>query len=94
MSGMKPKLRKIVFTKQPADMVAGAKSKALRVIVVDKNGNHDPAFDGAISVAMESVKLSASEAKKRPPNSTPKRLRATAPGCEDGVSNVFFVLPK
>jgi hypothetical protein len=91
---MKPTLRKLVFTKQPADIVVGATSNALSVIVLDENGNHDPDFGGPISVVMEDAPLSSDELKARPPNATPKRLRATAPGCEDGFSNVFYVLAR
>jgi len=94
MRSMKPTLRKIVFIKQPADIVVGATSNALRVIVVDENGDHDAAFDGPISIVMEDAPLSSDEIKTRPPNGNPKRLRATAAGCEDGVSNVFYILPR
>ena len=94
MGSMKPMLRKIVFVKQPTDIVVGATSNALRVIVVDENGDHDAAFDAPISIVMEDAPLSSDEIKTRPPNGSAKRLRATAPGCEDGVSNIFFVLPR
>jgi hypothetical protein len=94
MGNMKPTLRKLVFTKQPVDIVAGEKSNALSVTVLDENGNHDPAFKGPISVVMEDVPFSLDEMKTRPPNGTPKRLRATAPGCEDGISNIFYVLAR
>jgi hypothetical protein len=91
---MKSTLRKLVFTKQPTDIAAGRRSNALCVTVLDENGHHDPDFEGPISVVMEDAPLSSDETKTRPPNATPKRLRATAPGCEDGLSNVFYVLAR
>ena len=87
-------LRKLAFTRQPQNTVVGNFTNAISVTVLDENGNPDTDFNAPIHVTTEDVTLSPDELKSRPPNATPKRLRATSPGCQDALSDIFFVLPK
>jgi hypothetical protein len=86
--------RKLVFTGQPTNTVAGGKIPAIQVDVLDTNGDIDRSFTGNITVTLDDQPLSLDGSVPRPENSTPHRLRATAPGCEDAVSDVFYILNK
>jgi hypothetical protein len=86
-----PSLRKLVFTVQPTDTVDGRIS-GLKIGVTDEQGNPDTAFNGPISLVIENAPVPPGEATSA--KGTPKRIRASSPGCEDAISNVFYILPK
>jgi hypothetical protein len=86
--------RKLIFTGQPTDTAAGGKIPAIRVDVLDTNGAIDRSFTGNITIVLDDKPISLDESAPRPENSAPHRLRATAPGCEDAVSDVFYILNK
>jgi hypothetical protein len=83
--------RKLVFTGQPTDCVAGGKIPAIRVDVLDTNGAIDASFTGNITVTLDDQPIPRDAIVSPPENSTPHRLRATAPGCEAAVSAVFYI---
>jgi hypothetical protein len=92
---MSPKpLRKLVFTRQPPNAVVGENFGPVQVVVMDDLGQLEEPFDGKISVALDQQPIPRDAIPPGPPKGVPKRLRATAPGCVDAISNVFFLLPK
>jgi hypothetical protein len=87
-------LRKLVFTRQPPNAVVGESFGPVRVAVIDHLGHVDESFDGKISVALDQQPIPRDAIPSGPPKGVPKRLRATAAGCVDAISDVFFLLPK
>lgn len=88
------KQRKLVFAIQPKDVVNGATSDKIRLSVVDENGDLDSSFQTPIRLQVENATPAAEDMTLQPLAAIPMRLRAVAPGCEDAISNVFYLLPK
>jgi hypothetical protein len=88
------KRRKLVFAIQPTDVVNGATSEKIRLSVVDENGDLDLSCQPPIRLQVEDAAPAAEDRGLRPLAAIPMRLRAVATGCEDAISNVFYLLPK
>jgi hypothetical protein len=86
--------RKLAFTKQPRNTPDGQPIPGLQVAVLDAAGNVDASFRGNISIEIDNQPIPLNLLLSRPENSTPYRLRAKADGCEDAVSDVFYILHK
>ena len=87
-------LRKLVFTRQPPNTVVGERFGPVQVAVFDDAGKVEETFDGKISVALDQQPIPRDALPPGPRKGVPKRLRATAQGCVDGISDVFYLLPK
>src|SRR2546430_1425649 len=87
-----PAERKLVFTLQPTNTIKATTIPPVQVAVLDSEGKVDISFTGNITISLDDEPIPLEAIIARPENSTPYRLRATAAGCVDGVSNVFYVL--
>jgi len=87
------KLR-LEFIGQPTNVATGKPfSTPITVAVIGPNGEIDRSYTGRIEISndKEPIPSELLIPDAAPKNSTPMRLRATAPGCEDAISNVFYV---
>lgn len=88
-------LRRLVFTRQPQkNIVANETSGPIQVGVLDAAGEHDRLFAGAITISLDNEPIQQDIIPMGPPNATPKRLRASAAGCVDAVSDIFYIFQK